>query len=252
MKSYLDLIRTDLIMMSGGKSSMLSLAVMTLIFGIAVGIFLDPLGVLICMFMVSAMAPTIVFQLQSKNNCERLYAVLPIERKHIVTARFIFMAAVYLALCVIMYAVVKISFALNIFENSGYYENLVSSLGMNYETLVMILFFVVFAVGAAVVGITLKSWFLDSEQNIISGARKLNPKRTIIFLFVFAALIFVILVLSGEIPLSAAALVILQLMIQLISAADGVLFSAFMITLGVFSGVYNYICTVLAYDDRDL
>ncbi|MBR1832485.1 MAG: hypothetical protein IJ784_08645 [Ruminiclostridium sp.] len=57
---------------------------------------------------------------------------------------------------------------------------------------------------------------------------------------------------SGMIPLDAAAAVVLQLIIQLVTAADGLLFCAVMTALAGFSAMYNYVCTVLEYDDKDM
>ncbi len=255
MKLYLDLIRTDLIMMNGGKSSLMPLAVMILLFGIAGGLLLDPLIVVICMFVVSVMAAPMIFQLQSKNNCERLYAVLPIGRKHIVTARFLFMAAVYLALCIIMFAVMKISFAMKIFANFGFYDKMIAALGLgiSYEQVVGMLFFVAFAAGSAVTGMTLKEWFTNTDHELLGGAhKKMNPKTVIAVLLFIALYIIIMLYFTDVLPMNAAAAVVLQLIMQLVTAAGGVLFSAAMIALGALSGIYSYICTVLEYNEKDI
>ncbi|MBO6302787.1 MAG: ABC-2 transporter permease [Ruminiclostridium sp.] len=247
MRLYLDIIRTDIIMMNGSKNSMRPLIILMLVFGAAVGLFVDPMGTYLCMLVAGAGFVPMIFQTQDKNNCEKLYSLIPVSRKQLVTARFIFAMTSYTAVGVIMFAVMKISFAAGIYTNVGFYDALLKSLGMSFEKVCGCLFFLFFAAGALITGILLKEWF---SGNI--GAAKPDPKRIVVMLILFLALIFIMLFLSGIITLSAAAAVVMQLMVQLVTAADGVLFCALMTALAGFSAMYNYVCTVLEYDDKDI
>ena len=256
MQIYLDLIRTDLIMMNGAKNNLRPIIILMLALGILGGIFLDPMATFMFMFIVSAMFVPMIFEVQSKNNCERLYSLLPVTRKQLVTSRFLFVTAVYLALSIVMFAVLKISFAAGIYQNIGFYDEFFKKLGtgLSYPEICNILFFLVFALGAALVGASLKSWFRDSDRvTMLNGSfRKMRPKEIIITLLFVVSYFVIILFFSGAIPLNAAALVVLQLIIQLVTVADGVMFCVLMTALAGFSVMYSYVCTVLEYDDKDM
>ena len=85
-----------------------------------------------------------------------------------------------------------------------------------------------------------------------AAGKKIKPKTAIAILVFLFAYIFIMLFFSGMIPLDAATAVVLQLIIQLVTAADGLLFCAVMTALAGFSAMYNYVCTVLEYDDKDM
>ncbi len=253
MQTYLDIIRADIIMMNGTKNSMRPLIILMLIFGAAVGLFIDPMGIYLCMLIAAAGFVPMMFQVQGKNNCEKLYALLPISRKQLVTARFIFALTAYAAVSVIMFVIMKISFAAGIYKNAGFWDAFVQNFGMGFDKICSTLFFIVFAAGAVITGASLKSWFSNSNMDTaMNGAVRVKPKTVIAILFFLFAYIFIMLFFSGMIPLDAAALVVLQLIVQLVTAADGLLFFAVMTALAGFSAMYNYVCTVLEYDDKDM
>ncbi|MBO6231266.1 MAG: ABC-2 transporter permease [Ruminiclostridium sp.] len=253
MQTYLDIIRTDIIMMNGAKNSMRPLIILMLVLGAAVGLFIDPMGTYLCVLIAAAGFVPMIFQVQGKNNCEKLYSLLPISRKQLVTARFIFALIAYAAVSVIMFAIMKISFAAGVYKNAGFWDAFVQNFGMSIDRIYDTLFFIVFAAGAVITGASLKSWFSNSNMDTaMNGAARVKPKTVIVTLIILFVYIFIMLFFSGMIPLDAAALVVLQLIVQLVTAADGLLFCAVMTALAGFSAMYNYVCTVLEYDDKDM
>jgi hypothetical protein len=100
---------------------------------------------------------------------------------------------------------------------------------------------------------TLKEWFTNTDHELLGGAhKKMNPKTVIAVLLFIALYIIIMLYFTDVLPMNAAAAVVLQLIMQLVTAAGGVLFSAAMIALGALSGIYSYICTVLEYNEKDI
>ena len=241
-------------MMNGEKNSLRTLLVIIAVIGILGSLFLDPAVGFVCLLLIAAAFVPTVFQVQSKNNCERLYSLLPIARKQLVAARFIFVASVYLILSVLTFAVMKISLALGIYKNSGFYEDLLAKMnsGIGYPRLCDMLFFLIFAAGASLICITLRERFRNSEKTTAADSIAVKPKTLLTALAFIALYIIIMLYFSGALPLNAAGSVILQLVIQLATAADGVLLCAVMTALALFSAVYNYVCTLLEYDDRDI
>ena len=251
MQTYIDIIRADIIMMNGAKNSMRPLIILMLVFGAAVGLFIDPMGIYLCMLIAAAGFVPTIFQVQGKNNCEKLYSLLPISRKQLVTARFIFAIASYAAVSAVMFTIMKISFAAGVYKNAGFWDAFIQNFGISIDKIYDTLFFIIFAAGAVITGASLKSWFSNSNMDTAAG-KKIKPKTAIAILVFLFAYIFIMLFFSGMIPLDAAAAVVLQLIIQLVTAADGLLFCAVMTALAGFSAMYNYVCTVLEYDDKDM
>jgi len=260
MKKYLDIMRIDFMTMNGEKNSMRTLMIMVFIGSIAGELFLSPMFGFIGMIMVGGMTVPIVFSSHLKNGSEKIFGLLPVSRKQLVQARFIMFVALYIAMALIMYVFMEISLVVKIYaELTADMEKMLASMGVGivYNSLCRLLFFVFFAFGMIVVGSGLKGYFSDPEAyEAMMGAgtkvQKMKPRDIIILLVFFAALILFFLLVSGGIPFSAGFAVILQLFIQIFTVADGVLFSIVMIALSGFSAMYSYVCTVIEYENKDI
>lgn len=260
MQKYFDIIRIDLMTMNGDKNSLRSLTVLIFLGSIAGEILLSPMFGFIGMLMVGAMSVPMVFTSHSKYHSEKMFGLLPIKREELVTARFMLFTAFYLAMSIVMYIFMEVSLALNISaEITGDFEKILADtgIGIPYANLCRLLFFLFFAFGMTAVVTSLKGYFADPTSfealtGIGTSVKKMDPRQMILAILIFTAVMLFFLFASGAIPMSAAAAVILQLIIQIFTAADGVLFSAVMMILAAFSAIYNYICTVLEYDDKDL
>lgn len=260
MKKYLDIMRLDLITMNGEKTSMRTLLIMIFLGSVAGELFLSPMFGFIGMIMVGGMTVPIVFASHLKYGSEKIFGLLPISRRDLVKARFIMFVTLYLAMALVMYIFMEISLAVKIYaELTADMEKMLASMGVGiaYNSLCRLLFFIFFMFGMACTASGLKGYFSDPEAyEALMGAgtkaRKMKPKDIIITLLVIAALIVFFLFASGIIPLSAGFAVILQLFIQLFTAADGVLFSIVMLALSGFSVMYSYVCTVIEYEGKDI
>ena len=98
MKSYrqkiMDIIKADIITMNGSKNSMTTALVMSIIMTIVCGFCMNPaVGTMGC-FMIGGLIVPTMFNSEMKNHGERLYGIIPVERKELVTSRFIFCTAV--------------------------------------------------------------------------------------------------------------------------------------------------------------
>ena len=100
---------------------------------------------------------------------------------------------------------------------------------------------------------------MDSQsfETLFSGemrktGKKENFRMLLILGVIAAAILLIAMVISGYFPLGSAAAVIIQLFVQLASAANGFLFSAVLLTVAAMTVVYKYVCTVLEYDEKEL
>lgn len=256
MKKILDLIKADLMIINGTKSSMKTMFLLLIIFAVGGGIFFSPLVMLMMMFMLAAMFVPFIFQMQSQSHCERMFSLLPIERRDLVRARFLFMVGLYVGLCVIMYLVMLLSLQLNIFESvqDVDYDKLLREAGIafSYFKICNLAFLAVFAAGMWIMTLQLRQYFRNTEQFADDALNQFSVKQIIIVGLIWIVGVVIMLTAVGEVAMGATVSVLLQLFIQLATAADGVLLAVVLIVIAGFEAAYQYICTVLEYDAKDL
>ncbi len=256
MKKLLDLIKADLMIINGTKSSMKSLFLLIIVFAVGGGIFFSPLVMLMMMFMLAAMFVPMVFQMQTKSHCENMFSLLPIERKDLVRARFLFMIMLYTGVCILMYLVMLLSLRLNIFESvqDVDYDALLREwgIGFSFFKICNLGFLASFAVGMGLMTFQLRSYFQNTERFADDVLHRLSVKEIIIIALIFIVGVFIMLTAVGELFLGSAMSLLIQLFMQLITAADGAMLVPVLLIIAVFEAAYNYICTVVEYDAKDL
>ena len=265
-KTILDLIRTDLITMNGGKNSMRSLAVLTILFFGGLGFAFSPLFGLFVPIMTGGFFVPMMFQNEQKYHSEKMYALLPIGRADLVKSRFILSMGLYVIVCVIFYLLMLLSMKLKLnyflFGDDAEQMDVIGIIvhnsggAMTEQGVFNLLFFSAFSFGLMIMSGNLRSYFKDSERfsaKLSFGNMKKSEKKEYVYaLIVFAVIILFVLIVSGILPLRAAVSVIMQLCIQLAGAANGFLLGAVLVTTAVFSVICKYICTVLEYDEKEL
>lgn len=266
MKRILDLIRTDVITMRGGKKSTV-LTFSFMIFYVICGFFV-PLAGFIVPLLWSFSAVQFIFRNEMKYRSDKMYAILPVARRDVVTARFIFVIGTQLAVSVIIYILMLISFKADLLVRLGVQDaekmNIVKlavkkSGGLFTELgFFNLIFFAISSFGLMMSGKNLRDYFGNNEK--LSAAvrgetgniTKASKREVFAGLLIFAAVILFGLVMTGIIPLGTAFTVVGQLIAALAMAANGVMLSAVLIVTAVMSIGYSYISTVLEFNDKEL
>lgn len=261
MQRILDLMRIDLITMNGGKNSMKTLFVLMLLFCGVLGFLFSPLIGIYCPFLMGAFFVPMMFQNELKYHCDKLHSLLPIRRRDLVNARFLFATVFYTALSLIFYLIMLLSLNLKLYyivfgddaENMDIIALIAKQSGGSFTELGLfnLLYFAAFAVGMMVAAGNLRKHFKDNKTIDLS-LKKATKKDYVYFLLIFALVLLWVLIVSGVLPLGSLAAIIIQLFTQLAGAANGTLLGAVLVTIAVFSAIYKYICTVLEYDEKEL
>jgi len=270
MKRILNIIRTDLITMNGGKNEMKTLAI-TLFLIIAGGtLFLSPVVGLYFPFEFSAFFVPTIFKNEMKYNCEKMYSIVPIERKDLVNARYTFACGVYIAANLLFYLLMLLSQKLQLFVTfAGENGEQVDIIKMIMEkmngqigayTLLTVLYAAVFAVGLNLMGTTMRNYFRAGASRFnkmmkMNGVKKTKQEKidtakgavfSGILLFLFVGL------MTGLLPIGSVLSVIFMLIGKIAAMADGLLLSAVLIAMAVMKAVYNYFRTQFTYEKRDI
>jgi len=264
-KRILDLIRTDFITMNGGKNNMKTAVILgTLLFG-GLGFLFSPLMGLYVPLGFSGFFVPMMFQNEMKYHSEKMFALLPINRKDLVRSRFIMSVALYVACAVVFYLLMLISLKLKPYymmygedaENMDIIKMLakVSNGQMTELGIFNLLYFGAFSFGSTFISGYLRKYFKDAQAFDITmskGLKKATKRDYQYTLIAFVIIVVVILGVIDVLPVQSAVVPVMQLLIQLAQIADGFLLGAVLVTMAILSTVYKYICTILEYDEKEL
>jgi len=262
-KKILDLIRTDFITMNGGKNNMRIVIILMVLFFGGLGFLFSPVMGLYVPLMASGFLVPMMFQNEIKYHSEKMFALLPIDRKDLVRSRFIMSIVLYIASALLFYLLMLISFKLKPYyivlgEDALDIIEMLAEISNNNMTglgIFNLLYFGAYSVGLMLISANLRRYFKNSKifENFFSPEmRKATKKETGQILFLFAIIMVVILGITDILPVRNVIVPILQLFLQLAQVADGFLLGAVLVTIAVFSSIYNYICAILEYDEREL
>lgn len=261
MRRILDLIRVDIITINGGKNNARSMLIMLIVIVGVLGFVFSSLVGVYCPLLVGGFFAPMIFQNEQKRHGGKLWGLLPIRRRDLVNARFLLSVTVYTALFVVFYLLMLLSQTIKlndiIFENGSAELDLVAILArqtggaITELGLFNLFYFAAFAFGLMFLAGSLRSHFKDSRLS--DGTLKKASRKEYFYLLIIAAIgLLWALIISGVIKLGSLLMVLAQLFLQLMSAANGFLLAAGLVALGVFSAIYKYVCTVLEYDDKEL
>lgn len=270
MKKLFDMMKVDLITMNGGKNSTKITAIVFVIFIGGTGFLFSPIAGVYCPFILGTFFVPVLFHNELKYHSGRMWSLLPVKRRDLVNSRFLLVMGLYVISSVVFYVLMLISLKLkpyylffgNDSENMDIIKLIVVHIGGAFTELGFfnLIYFTAFAIGLTVAANGLRRYFRDPESfsgKIIIGASKRKTKEmkrydVIGGAVALIAIIAVILFITGIIEIGPAVLVVLQVILQLAEAANGFLLGAVMIISSVISAAYQYICTVLEHEDKEL
>jgi hypothetical protein len=244
-KRLFSLIRSDLIMMNGGKNSLkLLVVILCLTFGAMV--FIAPFMAILVPPLMSFFFVPMLFGNEMKYHSEKMNAVLPVSRKDVVNSRFLLTMTFYAGISLLFY-VLMILAVINQ-QRQGVILFL-SSFNAPYAA--------AFAIGAVIISDKLRKLFSDSRKTSITaktgGIRKAGMKEYIRALVISGVLIFIfLLVFADLLPAVPALGFVIGLLMILEKTADGILLLAAALTIAGLTVAYRYICTVCEYEDKEL
>ena len=265
-KRILDLIRTDLITMNGNNNNMKTMGfTMILICGGLAFITTPVFGVFVPLFLSGFFVP-MIFQNEIKYHSEKMFSLLPIERKDLVRSRYILCCGVYfiadILFFLLMLIALKLKLSYKIMGEEAAQIDIISMIvkksnGAFKETgLLSLMYFAVVALGCIWLSSNLRNYFRDNslfEQTFTLHKKgKFSLKNNLSYIVIFGIILLYILVITGTIPAGAALSVITGLISELARAAGGIMLMIVMLTMGIVHLIYSYICTVIDYENKEL
>lgn len=272
MKRIMDIVRTDFITMNGGKNEIRTLAILMSAMIVAGVFFASPLVSLYFPFLFSVFFVQMIFKNEMKYNCEKMYSILPIERKDLVNARYSYCCILFFGCNFIIYLLMQLSQKVQLFVKftSGGQEEIdivklvaeKTHSGLTEFGFLTLCYTVTFHIGLSIMTFQLKRYFKAGAKTT-SEAMKLTGKtvkltkeekresfRSVTFLL--GGLFLFIGILNGWIPVGQTLSIILSLLGKLAQLGNGLLFSAVIFIVSVMQALLNYFKTQIIYEKRDI
>ena len=266
MNKTLELIKADIITMNGGKNGMRTMfVILFVIWGVA-GFAFSPIYGLIVPLLMGVFFVPMIFQNELKYHSEKLHSILPINRRDLVTARFLFVTVLFTAMFIAFYLLMLLSLKIKLnyiifgddaemFDTMGLLVSL--SQGMFTEVgLLNLMYFTVYMCGMIGVAGLLRKHFKDKESfsgTLTFGGKKEVRRQEMIAVFIVLGIMLIaVLAIADVLPIIPMLLPILAAALQLAQAANGVMLSAVAVAIAIFTVIYQYVCTVVEYDEKEL
>ena len=118
-----------------------------------------------------------------------------------------------------------------------------------------LLYFGAFSFGSTFISGNLRRYFKDSkvfDATLSKGLKKVTKQDYAYTLLAFVLILVLILGVTDVLPVKNAVVPVFLLFLQLAQIADGFLLGTVLVTMAIFSTIYQYICTVLEYDEKEL
>ena len=262
------LMKSDLIMLNNRKNNVRSLALLMAALVLAGTLFVTPIvGVVYGPLLIGIMTVPMLFQLQAKSHCEPMFFVLPVSRRQLVQARFLLMMLLYIPsnLCFYIIALLSDRFKPYMLLYSDEAPDEVDVVHMLVALLensdlhfteggfLTLLFCVCMTFSAVLMSNQLRNFFRDSRmfemtlERMHSKNKKERRKLIVQIVLLLALVVLIFLFVVGVIDLGPVGVLLSMFIMHLAGAADGMMLSAVILTIGGFECVYQYICTQLEF-----
>lgn len=184
-------MKVDIISLTGRKNSTSILMLVMLAIAVIGGLVIFPFGVVIGIFTVFIIANNI-FTIESKNGYEKLFGMLPIDRRSIVYARYLLTGISTLVLSVPLYGLGALSLRLRLFEALSADEVKYADISLaimpelSELSAFSFTFFAYFLLGCIISALTMRFAFLygveKSETRLSMTILKIAPIAAVIVL----------------------------------------------------------------------
>lgn len=264
MKTILDIMRVDLITANGKKHSFTRFLIMSAVIAVLIGLLLSPLMQFVLLLVFAGMIVSSLYQAATKSDAEQIFSILPVGRKQIVLARFLLAAGLFSAMSLLCAVVTLISTKLKLYVSIWGVDlgevldvlRDVTEIKNSEAGMYLMVLCAAFWIGMMILPRSVRR-YLKSSGRIADGKRMFGGAKKF-FLIVgmvdgIAVLITVLWNLGARSALLGTLLrLFMQLLIAMGQVGDGKMLCLLMIAAGIGAAVYQYICTVLEYDEKEL
>lgn len=255
-----NLIRLDLIALSGKQKRLFGAVLVLLMLGIAGAVLIDPYFILLCVNVVAGMLPQTLFRTEEKAHSARVFSLLPVERKQVVSARFLLMLSVTAAISLLSAVVMQLSYHIHIFLMRNFYDDIFSILmpdvteALTLSGTYKAVFALIFMIFMGHTAKWLRKYFRSDDTAAAEGSLRRIGKKILLPVVIY--LLFELLLLLIGLPAYRMLIRILgglgSIMLTLAKLGNGTVVFLICIAAGFGLAAFHYTAAVLEYDDKEL
>ncbi|MBD5145287.1 MAG: hypothetical protein HDT21_05155 [Ruminococcus sp.] len=255
MKTIFDLMRVDIIALGGKKSGAFKAMVILFVICVMIIILFTPcFGTALYVFISSVCISPIIIEREIKSDYGKTFCILPADRKSVVLARFLLTALLVSGIGILMYILMQLSLAIGLCRQimgdvSEIFE--IFGISASVSEFYNVIFSVVFTAGIIIMSKQMRNYFKNG-----AGSKKNSLLRNvlkIILIYIVVIIVAAVLISVSSIPFVQTAFSLIFSMLSALSRpADGLLLCLTFLVVGYGTAVYQTVCAVLEYDEREL
>lgn len=251
MKTIIDLMRVDIIALRGKKGGTFRTMVILLIICALSGILFMPIFWAVYVFAAAALIVPMIINQEIKSEYEKTFCILPVDRKSVVFARFLLTMSLFSGISIVLYAFMKISLVAGLSRQT--IDELFEIMGISASISEFhnVIFSVAFMIGIMVMAGKLRNYFKNGAVSRKNSLLRNVLKGILIYIvFMIAA---TLIIYASSVPfIQTAFSLIFTILSALSQPADGALLCLTLMIAGYGMAVYQAVCAVLEYDEREL
>ena len=244
-------MRVDLIALRGKKGGTFRTMVILLVMCALSGILFMPIFWAVYVFAAAALIVPMIINQEIRSEYEKTFCILPVDRKSVVFARFLLTMSLFSGISIVLYAFMKISLAAGLSQQT--IDELFEIMGISASISEFhnVIFSVAFMIGIMVMAGKLRNYFKNGAVSRKNSLLRNVLKGILIYIvFMIAA---TLIIYASSVPfIQTAFSLIFTILSALSQPADGALLCLTLMIAGYGMAVYQAVCAVLEYDEREL
>ncbi|MDE7303396.1 MAG: hypothetical protein K2N60_08790 [Oscillospiraceae bacterium] len=255
MKTIFDLMRVDIIALGGKKSGAFKSMVIFWVICVMIIILFTPcFGAALYVFLSSVFITPIIIEREIKSDYGKTFCILPADRKSVVLARFLLTAFLVSGIGILMYILMQLSLAIGLSsEMMGDISEIFETFGISASVseFYNVVFSGIFTIGIIIMSKQMRKYFKNG-----AGSKKNSLLRNllkVILIYILIITVVAVLISVSSVPfIQTAFSLIFSILSAMSQPADGLLLCLTFLVVGYGMAVYQAVCAVLEYDEREL
>lgn len=247
-------MRVDLIALSGKKSGAFKAMIIFFIICVMAVILLIPeFGAVFLFIAAACISPTIIKR-EIRSDYGKTFCILPADRKSVVLARFLLTVLFFSGMGILLYFFMQLSVTIGfsreiMWDIREVFD--IFGISASVSEFYNVVFSGAFMIGIIIMSKKMRKYFKNGAVSKKNSLLR-NVLKIILIYIVFLISVTVLMYVSSVPFIQTAFSLIFNILSALSQPADGALLCLTLLAAGYGTAVYQTVCAVLEYDEREL
>lgn len=247
-------MRVDLIALGGKKSGAFkAMIIFFIICVMAVILFVPEFGAVFLFIAAACISPTIIKR-EIRSDYGKTFCILPADRKSVVLARFLLTVLFFSGMGILLYFFMQLSVTIGLsreimWDISEVFD--IFGISASVSEFYNVVFSGAFMIGIIIMSKKMRKYFKNGAVSKKNSLLR-NVLKIILIYIVFLISCTVLMYVSSVPFIQTAFSLIFNILSALSQPADGALLCLTLLAAGYGTAVYQTVCAVLEYDEREL